>query len=150
MTIVSTVPAVISALVTSVTNALPDVQVIDGEPLNNLKPDFVAIGWDDQSPAIVMDRMIPGLPKRRGREESYEIACHAVSWRGGANAAQTVLARCFEMYNDIQAALLADHTLGGAATQAEVSAAAYTPAQTDKGPIGSLRFSIHVDAWRPL
>lgn len=148
MTITSTVPAVITALVNTISGAMTGVQVINGQPLNNLQPDFVAVGWDEQSPAIIFDPYIGDVVRRRGRNESYDVICQIVSWRGGANQEQTVLARCFELYNDVQAALLADHTLGGAATTAEVSAAAFTPAQTDKGPIGSIRFTVHVDAGR--
>jgi len=148
--IASTVPGVAAALVTAIGNALPGVQVINGQPLNNAEPDFVAVGWDEQNPAIILDPYIGAnaVQRRAGREESFDIACHAVSWRGGAEDAQVVLERCFELFNAVQAALLADHTLGGAARQAEVSSAAFTPAQTNKGPIGSLRFTVHVDAWR--
>lgn len=143
----STVPTVMQALVATVEAALPDVQVINGQPLNNLEQDFVAVGWNFEQPAINIALTAGDYPSLRGRRERYDVACMVVSWRGNADAAQVVLQRCADLYAAIQDALVAAPNLSGVAA-ITVNGGGYTPAQTDKGPIGTLHFTVTVDAWR--
>jgi len=83
----SAVPAVIDALVTACTAALPDVSVVDGSDFDEAPGDFLLIGVEDPdlpnldfSAEAQQDWATTGI--NGARDESGEIVCAAMSWNG--------------------------------------------------------------------
>jgi hypothetical protein len=91
---VSVVPALTDALFTQLTAALPNVRVYDGFGVSDDPADFLLIGVDDPnetgmatSATTDQHAAVAGTP--RSRDESGDLWCSALSWKGEAgNAAQ--------------------------------------------------------------
>lgn len=114
--VVTTVPAVLSALVTLGATALPGVKVYDG-PNNedNLPDEFLAVGFSrDEDDASVDGALIDEGNRTSG--ESYSVHCILSVATGdvddGAVAARR--ARCSVLFGQYATALRADPTLAGA------------------------------------
>jgi len=86
----SVVPALIDALVTRTTAALPDIRVYDGYGISDDPGDYLMIGVEDPdlegaafSADVRQDWATTGIDG--SREEVGEITCFALSWNGNAN-----------------------------------------------------------------
>src|SRR5438067_810318 len=144
---VSTVPAVLDALVARLTAALPDVQVSDGEPFDPAD-DTVVIGFNgNPGDSIVTSTLdveqIAADPSR----EQYEIACLASSWRGAVRDAKTVRDIAYRLVQAAADELARDQTLGGLVMRAWLSAREYAPLQSEDGAVATVHFTISVDAY---
>jgi len=86
----SVVPALIDALVTQATAALPTVRVYDGFGVTDDPGDFLMVGIDDPlsadaaTTAAMQQRPATG-GTGRSRDETGELWCSALSWNGDAN-----------------------------------------------------------------
>lgn len=149
----STVPAVLTGLVTTITTALgtevPSGAVVYGQPLPNQYGDFVAVGWNDEGPAVELVQTNPDLALQTGLEE-YDVHCQVVSWNGDPDKAPDVAARVYLLLDLIETAIVADVQLGDACNAAQLTGSSYQPAQTEKGPMAVLSFTVHVNAARSL
>lgn len=142
---VSTAPAVLDALVSGFRLALPDVQVVDGQPLE-LQADFIAVGWaPDDEPGVDLTRAREQLGADADRE-TYAVACIASAWSGSTDP-KRVRDRCFELINAAAGALSADPNLGGECMTARLSVGSLTQEQTSEGAQATVRFSVQVDAF---
>lgn len=143
---VSTVPAVLDALVAAARRVLPDVQVVDGQPLA-ASPDILCVGFtgDPGEPAIESTRTREQVTLDPERE-SYEITCLAAVLRGETDAA-AVRALVYAMISALADELAIDPTLGGVCGRAQLTTEALEQEQTTKGAQAVVRFVIAVDAW---
>lgn len=146
---VSTIPAVVDALVAAARAALPGVQVLDGGPVTDLQPDVVCVGHTGEPGEASIDaRQTDSDYGGATSRETYQITCLASSWRGDTTAAKTVRDRAFEMVAALAAGLDADQTLGGVAARVDIATHLVGADQTDKGPVCTVRFAVTVDAFR--
>lgn len=142
----STIPAVLDALVASWTVALPDVQVVDGQPLTS-EPDIVCVGFTgipgEPSVEATEDRgQLAATPDR----ERYDITCLASALRGETDA-QAVRRRAFEMVEAIRADLQRDPTLGGVVMSARLAVLSLMGQQTADGAEATVTFTVRIDAF---
>lgn len=149
----STIPAAINALVALAERAWPDVQVLDGGPTTNVEKDVIEIGYSGET----------GMPDVRStltREqldmqpdlEQYDILCMASAWRGDARRdgkpdARTTRERAFELVAGIRAELAQDSRLDGTVMMARMTTLDMAADQTPDGPVCTVRFVVHVDAF---
>ncbi|WP_433225603.1 hypothetical protein [Actinomadura formosensis] len=145
---VSTVPAVLDALVARARAALPEVQVLDGGPHRDTDPDVVAIGFTgDPGEAAVEDTRTREQLATSPDRERYEITSLASSWRGEEHDAKAVRDRVYEMLDALAAELERDQRLGGLVNRARLSSGAFAQEQTNKGAVATVRFVVSVDAF---
>ena len=84
----STVPAVLDAILAAVRTALPGVQVWDGPPVGDEEDDRVVIGWGRNRPSVTVTRddetfITPGGGAELvGITERYAIPGAAISYSG--------------------------------------------------------------------
>lgn len=143
----STIPACLDALVQAARSALPGVQVLDGQPAEELQPDVVMIGFTGQpSEAAITSTLTREVYARSPDREQYDIACLASSWRGDTDP-KVVRDRAFELLDAVAGVLATDQTLGGAVLRARLSAEAVVPEQTTDGATCTVAFTVHVDAF---
>ena len=143
----STIPACQDALVAAVRAALPGMQVIDGQPVEELQPDVVCIGFTGQpGEAAVTSTLTREVYARSPDREQYDISCLASSWRGDVDP-KVVRDRAFELLDAVAGALADDQTLGGAVLRARLSAGSVIPEQTTDGATCTIGFTVHVDAF---
>lgn len=143
---ISTVPAVLDALVARWRSALPGVQVSDGQPVTT-ENDLIAVGFHDVAgePAVNSTRTREQLAAQPDRE-SYDVSCLASSFTG-ATEFKPVRDRVYELVDAAAADLAEDDTLGGLAMQARLTADDLIQEQTEQGAVATVRFTVHVDAY---
>ena len=143
----STIPACLDALVQAVRAALPGVQVIDGQPVEELQPDVIMIGFTGQpSTAAITSTLTREVFARSPDREQYDIACLASSWRGETDP-KVARDRAFALLDAVAGVLADDQTLGGVVLRARLSAQAVVPEQTTDGATCTVAFTVHVDAF---
>lgn len=145
---VSTVPGVLDELVRAVTLALPEVQVIDGQPVRDTERDMVMLGFTGipYEPAVEITSTREQLTAKPIREQ-YDITCLASAWPGGNTEAKPARDRAYELVDAIVDEISRDKTLGKRVMSARVSTAALSQGQTDRGAAATVRFVIHIDAF---
>lgn len=113
----SAVFAVIDALVTTMTAALPTVTVYDGVGLSDDPGNFLMIGVDDPdaddySDSAESSQKWAGIGNR-ARDEEGTVTCCALAWNGDSDQRAARLA-VKAITDAVETALRADPTLGGA------------------------------------
>jgi len=143
---VSTIPAVLDYLVAGIQAALPDLQVMDGQPIET-EADVICIGFTGTpgEAAVVNTFSQRGLAREPDRE-AYEITSLASAWDGGTDA-KAVRDRVFALLGAIADFLNSDPMLGGLVMQARMSTEALAPEQTSKGATATVQFVIAIDAF---
>lgn len=150
----STIPAALDALVAAAVRAWPDVQVLDGGPTTQINADVISIGYSgtpnepDVRNTLTQEQldMQPDL-------ERYDVMGVATSWRGdaydadGKPDARTTRLRAFELLDGLRAELARDPRLGGTVMRARMSTVDMIADQTVDGPVCSVRFVVHIDAF---
>lgn len=149
----STIPAALDALVALAGRAWPDVQVLDGGPTTETRQDVIAISYSgsttvpDVRSTLTRDQldMQPDL-------ERYDVVCAVSAWRGdayrqGKPDAQTTRSRAFELLAGIRHELARDSRLGGTVMMARLSTLDMVCDQTSSGPVCTVRFVVHIDAF---
>ncbi|MEU8279561.1 hypothetical protein ACFYOK_29405 [Microbispora bryophytorum] len=145
---VSTVPAVLDAVLAAVRRALPDVEVWDGQPVKGTEDDVIMIGFTgDPEEAAVTSTITREQMARDPDREAYNITCLASSWQGQQEDAKAVRDRAYELVDGVAGALATDQTLAELVMRAMLSTAAFAQAQTDRGAVATVQFVIHVDAY---
>lgn len=150
----STVPAVLDALVALATNALSSagqdgkpVQVIDGQNVTTTDDDVVAIGFTSQpgEASVESTRTREQLTTDPSRE-AYEITSLASSWRGDDDP-KAVRDRVYHFLDLIEDELQEDPTLGGLVARVQLRSESFAQEQTKVGPVATVLFIIAVDAY---
>lgn len=142
----STIPAVLDHLLESWAVALPDVQVIEGQPLAP-DPDIVAVAFTGLpgEPAIDATEDRGQLATSPDRER-YDIACLASAQRGETDA-RAVRLRAFELVEAIRVDLQRDPQLGGLVLSARLAVMSLVAAQTSAGAECTALFQVRIDAF---
>jgi hypothetical protein len=143
---VSTVPQALDRLVALAAFALPDADVIDGQPIVT-DGDFVAIAFtglqgEEAVEAVQTTEQMGAQPDR----EVYDITCLASSWSGDGDP-KVVRDQAYVLVGAFANALKADRTLGGLALRARLSTVALAQEQTEQGALATVRFIVRVDAF---
>lgn len=148
--VVSTVPAVLDAMVARFAAAFPDVQVLDGGPVRDtvLEGDLICVGFTSVlgEPAVEDTRTREQMSSDPDRE-SYDVTSICSSWQGEQKDPKLVRDRAYEILDAIAAELANDQTLGGLCMRARLTTHLFAPEQTMKGAVATIRFEIHVDAY---
>lgn len=149
----SSIPAALDALVALAERAHPDVQVLDGGPTVEVKDDVIAIGYSGSvsEPDVRTTMTVEQLAMEPDRE-SYDVMCMASAWRGDAHRggkpdSRTVRERAFELLAGIRAELAKNSRLDGAVMMARMSTLDVVLDQTKAGPVCTIRFVVHVEAY---
>ncbi|MFF4417484.1 hypothetical protein ACFYY8_33585 [Streptosporangium sp. NPDC001559] len=149
----STIPAALDALVAIAVRAWPDVQVLDGGPTTEVRDDVIAIGYSGSpEEADVRSTLSAEQLSVQPDLERYDILCMLSAWRGdayrdGQPDARTVRERAFEMLAGIRRELAEDSRLDGAVMMARMSTLDMVADQASSGPVCTIRFTVHVDAF---
>jgi len=143
---VSTVPAVIDALVALCQAALPGVQVCDGQPIAPQR-EFLAVGFTGEPGEPVVEVTLTQEQATIDPDhEAYEVTCYAYTLRGDTNM-KRARDRVYQMVGAVAGRITEDPTLDGRAARARLSTGSLTEQQTPDGAEASLRFVVAVDAW---
>lgn len=138
----STMPAAIDGLLAAVRSrpALADVQTFDGPPRTDMPQKFISIGWGgaDEDPAITASDSDAGLEANR---EDYEVLGLAYVWSGDQDF-KPLRDEAFALVDEVQAAITADITLGGAVMRARLSASVLGQAPIQAGSAVAVRFTV--------
>lgn len=148
----TTVPAVLLALVSLGTTTLPGVQVDDGAPdTDNLIGEFLSIGWSRDEDEASVD----GITSDEGNHsssETYAVHCILSVATGdtGPGAVAARRARCAELFTAFGTALRADPQLGGTLVAGAAATLGswswiYGPS-TDAGTYAEVEFDVNVTA----
>lgn len=149
----STIPAALDALVALAKRAWPDVMVIDGGPTVDVDPDVIAIGYSGSpSEPDVRNTLAREQLDMEPDRESYDVMCMASAWRGDAHRdgkpdSRTVREKALQLLAGLRDELARDSRLGGTVMMARMSTLDMMTDQTSKGPVCTIRFAIHIDAF---
>lgn len=151
---VSIVPALIDALVTQATAALPDVEVIDGVGVSEDSGDYLMIGVDDTdgpewARSAATSREWEGTGLQAPVTESGDIACVALSYNGGTDQ-KLVRDAAYAIGEAVAAFCRADPTLGGLDSLLWVLYGANSDLlqiQNEDGVLARLEFQLHFEAY---
>ncbi|MGP4092930.1 hypothetical protein [Nonomuraea sp. KM90] len=150
----STIPAALDALVALAERAWPeDVMILDGPPTVDVEPDVIAIGYSGTpSEPDVRNTLAQEQLTMEPDRESYDVMCMASAWRGDAHRGgrpdtRTVRERALELIAGFRAELARDDRLGGAVMLARMSTLDMMTDQTKAGPVATVRFVVHIDAF---
>lgn len=150
MTALSTIPHVLSELLTRFTQRISDVKVTDGvpKPPEDIEPDLLCIGFTgEHGEPSVEDTRTSSEISRTPERESYDITCLASSWRGNNTDAELVRNSAFAIVDKVASELANDHTLGGLVLLARMRTSSLAQEQTNMGAVATIRFVIHIDAF---
>ncbi|MEV4180185.1 hypothetical protein AB0J28_01900 [Streptosporangium canum] len=149
----STIPAVLDALVAAAERAWPDVQVLDGGPTTELRDDVIAIGYSGSAAESDVRSTLTGEQLDLQPDlERYDVMCMTSAWRGDAQRdgkpdARTTRRRAFELLAGLRRELAHDPRLGGLVMMARLSTLDLVADQTSAGPVCTVRFVVHIDAF---
>lgn len=134
------VPAVIDALVARWRGAaeLGGVQVLDGPEAKWPEGDLIAVGLSPEDLTTPAQRVPAGLV---ATSDSADITCLARSWTGDT-LIKPRRDRAYQLLDIATALVEADRTLGGACSHAEVTGSLYVPAQTNRGVLTDVVFTV--------
>jgi hypothetical protein len=123
----------------------PNVRVEDGPWLERpTEPDVICVGWEpDEGEAVSLTPTYD----LGSTQESYDVVCLASSFSGGTDLAARRV-RSDALVEAVRAELMADPTLGGAVTHAEVTTQSWAQFQTSSGCEVPIEFTVHVEAFR--
>lgn len=145
----STVPAVLAALVTLAREVLPEkVDLFDGQPDRDISDEAVIIGFTGNplEAAVEDTRSVEEITRARDRER-YEITCLATSWIAEDATISEVRLRAFSFVDLIAARIAQDHTMGGACGKSRISVVALAQMNSNSGPVATIMFTVAVDAF---
>ena len=130
----SRIPAVTDALVSTLTAALPSVQVFDGRWVTVPDGDYLCVGWTPDGEGPTGQQDWAGLGNR-ARDERIDIPCYADAYSGSTDTASRRNA-AFALLTAAENALRTDPTLGGALPQpgwAQIGSYSVRQEQTEAG-----------------
>lgn len=140
----STIPAAIDALLAVFGTALPDVQVIDGDPVVDLEPDYVVVGYSADRGSVDAEASRASLDSL-DETETYEVSVLISSERGDEEM-KPVRDRCFEIRRAMRTALAEDPTLGGLVLSARIIVVNFDQAQNKRGAVAEAQLIVLIEA----
>ena len=146
MTTTSRIPAVIDALVSTLTAALPNVRVIDGPFVSVPDGDYLTVGWTPDGDTTSGGQTWAGLGNR-ARDEQIDVPCYCDSY-SGSTAVSARRTAAFALMAAAETALRNDPTLGGVIPNpgwAQISAYTERQEQTDAGVAVGVVFHVLVN-----
>ena len=135
MSSTSRIPAVISALVSTFTTAMPTATVYDGQWLTTPDGDYLTVGWTPNGEQPTGHQQWDASLGNKARGEEIDIPCYVDSYSGDTDTA-TRRNAAFALLAAAENALRADLTLGGAVPQpgyAELGSYELHQEQTEAG-----------------
>lgn len=153
MTTTSRMPAVIDALVSTLTAALPAAQIIDGPPVTTPDGDYLSVGWTPtgETPRAVQAWSPYG---NNARDEVMDIPCYCDSYSGDTEAAPRRTA-AYGLFAAVEVALRGSDPnnppIGAALAPAEVEITSHEvyQEQTEKGLAVGVVFHVQVTSRNP-
>lgn len=144
---VSTVPAVLDALVQRFTLAIPDAHVSDGQPIN-LYDDMVMVGFTGTpgGTSVTDTRETAQMASSPDREQ-YDITNVVSAWKGVADDVKAVRDRAYELVDAMAAELASDPQLGGLVMLARLTSGNLAQYFTEDGVSVDVTITIAVDAF---
>ena len=130
----SRIPAVIDALVSTLTSALSGVTVVDGPLINVPDGDYLTVGWTPDGETTSGQQDWAGLGNR-ARNEQIDVPCYCDSF-SGSTAVSARRTAAFTLMAAAENAVRNDPTLGGAIPNpgwAQIGAYTERQEQTDAG-----------------
>jgi hypothetical protein len=144
---VSTVPAVLDALVALWSAALPDVQVVDGQPLD-LEDDVICVGFSGAAGEVsVTDTRTQEQMASSPDREQYDVTNMFSSWRGAESNAKAVRDGVYALVRAAAAEIARDQRLGGLVMRANVSSGNFTQYQSTDGATAVVQVIVSIDAF---
>lgn len=145
MTTTSRIPAVIDALVSTLTAALPNVSVFDGPFIDTPDGDYVTVGWTPDGETTTGSQVWAGLGAK-ARDETIDVPCYCDSF-SGSTTVSTRRNAAFALLSAAENAVRSDPTLGGAVLNpgwAEIGSYSERQEQTDAGVAVGVVFHVLV------
>jgi hypothetical protein len=143
---VSTVPAMIDAVVAAVRTALPATQVWDGPPAGDEADDRVCVGWSRNRPTTIVTRTDDTFDIETGITERYEIPGLAISYSGDPALSPRRTA-VYNLVETIADTITTDAGIKGLNATARVTAGNLTQEAGSNGVQALADFTIHVEAY---
>jgi hypothetical protein len=147
---VSTVPAVLQALVQIFTFAAPDATVSDGQPTNDAE-DLIMVGFTGAPGEVsVTDTRTREQMTATPDREQYDITSLVSSWKGAEDDAAAIAAaraRAYELINLMATEIARDQTLNGLVMAARLSSGNLTQYLSEGGASVDVQVVISVDAF---
>lgn len=135
MTTTSRIPAVLDALVSTLTAALPAVTVIDGPLVRVPDGDYLTVGATPENDRPTGQQTWIGVGPTKVRGEEIDVPCYCDSY-SGSTAVSTRRNAAFAILAAAETSLRADPSLGGVLTVpgiAEISTYSDYQEETEKG-----------------
>lgn len=144
---VSTVPSVLDALVALWSATLPDVQVVDGQPLD-LEDDVICVGFSGAAGEVaVTDTRTQEQMASSPDREQYDVTNMFSSWRGAESNAKAVRDGVYALVSVAAAEIARDQRLGGLVMRASVSSGSFTQYQSTDGATAIVQVTVSIDAF---
>jgi len=144
----SSVPDALTALVNLWTGAAPAGLTVSDGPVYDPKGNYLAVGWNGTDTADGVDGQSgfqdAGFAQNN---EIYDVHC-LLSFHEGSSSPVAARSELFDAFNALDAALAADHTLGGLVLMAQVGAYRLEQSGHEDGSTAFLRFAVRVQAWK--
>lgn len=150
MAYLTTVPAVLDALVQRWTLAVPDALVADCQPPRDFDAeDLILVGFTGTPGAVSVTNTLDVAEMSATTDrETYEITCMVSAWRGvDDDNIKVVRDRAYEMVDLIAAALTQDPRLGGLVMLTRLSTSTLAQYFTNDGASADVQVVVHVDAF---
>lgn len=143
----SRIPAVTDALVSILTAALPNAQVIDGPFVTLPDGDYVCVGWSPEGDQTSGAQDSASLGNR-ARDEHIDVPVYCDSYSGSTDMSSRRTA-AFALMSAAETAIRTDDTLGGvvpAPGWAQIGTYSVIPQQTEAGVAVGVVFHVLVQA----
>ncbi len=141
----STVPAVIDAVLAAVRAALPAVQVWDGPPVGDEADDRVVIGWGRNRASTTVTRDDETFEPLTGITERYAIPGCAISYSGDPDL-KPRRDRAYELAEAIADAVAVDGTIAALNATASLTTGNLTQEKAGTGVQAIVDFTVYVVA----
>lgn len=143
----SAVPAVLDYLVTAWSQALPNVQVTDGQPLD-LQDDVVCVGFTGTpgEASVASTRTREHMAADPDREQ-FDVVSMVSAWRGREPNPKVVRDALYVLVDALADDLARDQTLGGLVMRAQLTAGELAQWQTSDGATAVISVTVHCDGF---
>lgn len=137
------VDVVLDGLVSRLRAAVPNAEVIDGQPVATSQPEVLVVGWSANRVAVEIVQTRPDMTRDR-RHETLSIVCLASSARGETESTQVARANAVALLEQVKATLAADRRLGGIVRRAQLGLAMSLDQAQGDGAAATIEFTIDV------
>jgi hypothetical protein len=117
---------------------VPDVRVIDGQPVEDVGLEVICIGMTAEDLATDGTVFDAGLYVT---EENFDINCLIRVWNGGTDLV-SLRTRAVELFEIVKEQVRGNPTLKGAVTRARVASISYSPLRLPEGSVVNMAFRV--------